>query len=215
MTPLQIDILVDNPRSWLRGYLDQITVPLSEQGHHVRIWHSAADLPSGDIAFLLSCERIVPAALLSRHTHNLVCHPSPLPLGRGWSPLAWQILEGKNQIPVTLFEAVPEVDAGPIYDTEWLHFEGHELNAEIKAAQAAATARLCLRFVANHPNVQARPQSGEPSYYRKRSPVDSELDPHRSIAEQFDLLRVVDNELYPAFFRYRDREYVLTIWKPL
>src|SRR5690606_34835736 len=141
----------------------------------------------------LSCERLVPPPVLRRHRHNLVCHPSPLPLGRGWSPLAWQILEGRNEIPVTLFEAVDGVDAGPIYDQEWMRFGGHELNDEIKRAQADATVRLCLRFIDAYPNVVATPQSGEATYYKRRSGADSELDPHRTIAEQFDLLRVVDN----------------------
>lgn len=213
---LQIDILVDNTRSWIVPYLDLIVAPLREQHHLVRVTHSVDDLKGGgDIAFLLSCERVVPRAVLCQHRHNLVCHPSPLPAGRGWSPLAWQILEGRNEIPVTLFEAVDEVDAGPVYDVEWLRFQGHELNNEIKAAQADATARLCLRFVDNYPNVRSRAQSGKGSFYPKRSRADSELDPHRSIADQFDLLRVVDNARYPAFFRYRGREYVLSIEKPL
>ena len=54
-------------------------------------------------------------------------------------------------------------------------------------------------------------QVGEESVYRKRSQNDSELDPSRSISEQFNLLRVVDNETYPAFFRIGNRSYELRI----
>ena len=34
----------------------------------------------------------------------------------------------------------------------------------------------------------------------KRTPADSEIDPGKSILEQFNLLRIVDSERYPAFF---------------
>ena len=57
----------------------------------------------------------------------------------------------------------------------------------------------------------AYPQTGEASYYRRRRPVDSQLDPERTLAEQFDLLRVVDNDRYPAFFEWRGRRYGLLI----
>jgi hypothetical protein len=49
-------------------------------------------------------------------------------------------------------------------------------------------------------------QTGEPSWYKRRRPADSELDPDLSIREQFNLLRTVDNERYPAFIRVGDRK---------
>jgi hypothetical protein len=36
-------------------------------------------------------------------------------------------------------------------------------------------------------------------------------NPNRSLAEQCDLLRMVDNDRFPAFFDYRGRGYVLRI----
>ena len=39
----------------------------------------------------------------------------------------------------------------------------------------------------------AQPQSGVASHYRRRKLADSKLDPERSLAEQFNLLRVVEN----------------------
>ena len=51
------------------------------------------------------------------------------------------------------------------------------------------------------------------TYYRKRKPEDSRLDPTLPLAEQFDLLRVCDPERYPAFFEFRDCEYEIKISK--
>ena len=73
---------------------------------HTVVWkHNVSQVGNGDIVFYLSCGQIAPVDMLSRNKHNLVVHESALPDGKGWSPLTWQIIEGKNEIPITLFEA--------------------------------------------------------------------------------------------------------------
>ena len=138
---------------------------------------------------------------LARHRYNLVVHESALPQGQGWSPLTWQILEGASSNPITLFEAAAELDAGPIYLQKQIRLRGHELVDEWRALQASATFELCLDWFDRHQEVvlAANPQYGEASYYPRRRTADSQLDPDLSLAEQFNLLRVVDNERYGAF----------------
>ena len=179
--------------------------------------HEVNDLQGGDICFYLGCGQIVPCSVLSRFKHNLVVHESDLPQGKGWSPLTWQILEGKNDIPVTLLRAVKKVDSGDIYLQEWLHFNGCETIDQLRHAQAKVTISLCQQFIKEYPDVltQARPQTGKSSFYPRRSPQDSELDPQRSLIEQFNLLRVVDNERYPAFFTWLGELYVIKIYHQL
>lgn len=72
---------------------------------------------------------------------------------------------------------------------------------------------LCLTWFDRYREVvaAAQPQHGEASHFPRRRPADSLLDPKRSLAEQFNLLRVVDNQRYPAFFHWRDRLYELQI----
>jgi methionyl-tRNA formyltransferase len=72
---------------------------------------------------------------------------------------------------------------------------------------------MCQDFVDNYPQVvqSATQQTGESTYYSRRIPSDSRLDPEKTITEQFNLLRVVDNERYPAFFELYGRRYLLTI----
>ena len=50
-----------------------------------------------------------------------------------------------------------------------------------------------------------------PSYYSKRTPSDSELDPKKSIADQFDLIRVCDPDRFPAYFQLRGSEYKIRL----
>ena len=70
-----------------------------------------------------------------------------------------------------------------------------------------------MKFIKFVPNVKANSQKGQSSFYQKRTSTDSELDIHKSIKEQFNLLRVVDNEKYPAYFRYKGQKYILRIEK--
>ena len=111
-----IQILVDNSNSWIIPYAEELNTKLLALGYESRLIHNHDQVIHGDILCLLSCEKIF--RNLNLNNHNLVIHESDLPKGRGWSPLTWQILEGKDEIPVTLFEAGVEVDSGFIYNKE-------------------------------------------------------------------------------------------------
>ena len=183
---------------------------------HTVVWgHNVSQIKKGDIAFYLSCGQIVPGNILSRNRHNLVVHESALPQGKGWSPLTWQILEGKNEIPITVFEAVESVDSGKIYIQDIMHFNGTELIEELRQKQAEYTIEMCVSFVEDYPGITSRgkEQSGRSSYYKKRKPEDSKLDPDKTIREQFNFLRVVDNEQYPVYFANDGIRYLLKIEK--
>lgn len=213
MKKLKISVLNDNPGSWFMPYGQKLAKQLREHDHDVMEVLNPQELPRGDIAFFLSCEQLIKKDLRDRNRHNIVIHASALPLGKGWSPLAWQILKGKNEITLTMFEAADDVDAGDIYATETIQFEGHELIDEMRQKEGEALIRLANQFVGAYPNVSGRPQEGEESIYPKRTPKYSELDPTRPIIEIFDTLRVADNERYPAFFTHRGHTYTIKIYK--
>jgi UDP-2,4-diacetamido-2,4,6-trideoxy-beta-L-altropyranose hydrolase len=207
-----IAILSDRT-SWMNEYIHELLMEWLIAGHRVLWVHDQKELRSGDFCFYLSCGQIVPAETLSLFRHNLVVHESDLPRGKGWSPLTWQILEGRNRIPVTLFEAAETVDSGVIYEQEWLEFEGHELIEELRQMQGAKTLELCTRFLYDYPTCTPTPQSGVASFYRRRIPADSRLDPDKTIREQFNLLRIVDNERYPAFLEFDGCRYQFHIMR--
>lgn len=214
-------LILSDAQSWINCHLENLVTTWQAQGHQVTWAHSLTDaqqLPSTGhsalkLCFCLSFSRLLPTDVRAQFDHTLVVHGSDLPQGKGWSPLTWQILEGKHCIPVTLIEAAERVDSGAIYAQQWLTFHGNELIDELRAALASATNDLCRWFVDNYPQSveNGRPQTGEESFYPRRRPADSRLDPDRTLAEQFDLLRVVDNQRYPAFFAYRGRTYTLQV----
>lgn len=208
---MKVQILVDNLKSYIIPYAKELNTYFLKCGHESRLIHDSKDVETGDILFLLSCQKIFKELHLNKH--NLVIHASDLPKGRGWSPMTWQILEGKNAIYVTLFEAVSQVDAGVIYLQELLEFDGTELLPELQKKLSKKIVKLAKEFVEMYPNITGREQFGEPTYYPKRTPKDSELDINKTIDEQFNLLRVCDNDQYPAFFIKNGVKYILKIEK--
>jgi len=167
-----------------------------------------------DIVFILSYHQIIPSDILNQNKHNIVIHESALPQGKGWAPMFWQILEGKNEIPFTMFEASEGVDNGNIYMQKTLNLTGYELHNELRGKQANCTIDMCLEFINNYDKYRKTiPQMGEESFYLKRTPQDAKLDIDKSIKEQFNLLRVCSNEEYPAFFEIDGNKYILRVEK--
>lgn len=128
--------------------------------------------------------------------------------------MVWQLLEGRQDIAVTLLVADDPVDSGAILAKRWLHFEGHELVDEINDALFAAELELMDIAVAEADTVcpQIQDEVGA-SWYPRRKPEDSRVDPHRTLAEQFNMLRVADPERYPAFFELHGHRYEITLRK--
>ena len=212
LPPSRITLLSDQ-NSWLNRYLSKLIKGLWRRGHGVRWIHAPAQLREGDVCLLLSCGSLLTTHQLSLHRHNLVVHESDLPKGKGWSPMTWQILEGADQIPITLFEACTKLDAGLIYLQQQIKLNGQELVEDWRFLQAQATLELCLAWLDDYSKVVAgaRHQHGETTRYVRRNAADSQMNPENSLAEQFNLLRVVDNQHYPAFFRWRGKFFEIHI----
>lgn len=207
---MNIQILIDNLNSWIIPHAKNLLEKIQSRGHHVSIVHEHSAVTKGDVLILLSCEKRFLG--LSLNKHNLVVHESALPQGKGWSPLTWQVLEGKTRIPITLFEASEEIDAGAIYCVDEFTVEKTDLVEDLRAKQAAATNSLILNFLDNYPLAPVT-QSGAESFYRKRAPKDSELTPEKSILEQWPAFQVADNLRYPAFIVIDGQKFFIRISK--
>lgn len=206
-----ITVLVDN-ESWILCYAERLVKEINKLGFNAELVRDAEAIRGGWICFLLGCVRIVKSEYLGRNTHNLVVHESDLPKGRGFAPMAWQIIEGASSIPVCLLEASPdEPDAGDIWLRDSIRLSGDEMLPVWRRLQGEKTIELCLRFINEYPALQPEKQTGNPSWYERRRPADSELNPDLSISEQFNLIRTVDNERYPAFVMVGDRKLVLKV----
>ena len=209
MEKQKIQILVDNTNSWMWDHVQKLKKGIVNLNFDCKIINKHNDVEKGHILILLSCNRIFKKLNLNKY--NLVVHESDLPKGRGWSPLTWQILEEKNEIPITLFEANTRIDAGKYYFKDKINLSGNELIDEIRLKQANATFKLIYKFLKSNPYPEGILQNGESTYYKKRNPSDSQLDLNKSLIENFNILRVSDNDRYPAFFIKDSNKYILKI----
>ena len=210
---MKISIVCSDPQHpinpWLQSWRER---GLSQ--HQIEICRQPGELLGGDILFLISCHDKIGPAIRNAYRATLVVHAADLPQGRGWSPHIWQIVEGRKEIKVTLLAAEDLIDSGDIWTQQTLQLQGHELADEINQQLFATELALMDFAVAHLQDVRPRPQHGEPtSYYRKRTPEDSRIDPERSIAAQFDLMRVADPQRFPAFFDFRGYRYRIILQK--
>lgn len=216
VTNLRITIMTSQ-NDWFSDHVNELVYHLKNvRSHNVDLVHSTKDIKEGDICFLLSSYELVKPNILKLNKNNIVIHESDLPKGKGWSPLYWQVLERKSEIPVCLFEAVKKVDSGDIYLRDTIHLDGTELIEEIRQKQAKIRIDMALKFVADYPECLDRAEHQnlkDETFYCKRTLRDSELDINKSIKQQFNLLRVVDNERYPAFFYKEGIKYKLLVKK--
>jgi methionyl-tRNA formyltransferase len=180
--------------------------------HKVRLINDKNKIEDSDFVFLLGCIGIVPPNILNKSKLNLVIHESDLPRGRGWSPLSWQVIEGKNRIPITLFEAREALDSGPIFLKDYIELDGTELLFDIKMKQGLMTIELVCKFLERWPDLVPIEQTCNSTSYPKRSIEDDKINVHKTIAENFDHLRIVDNEKYPAWFEFRGKKYKIKIY---
>lgn len=206
-----VEILCTDPQHPVNAWLERWKTEHADRAR-ITIRRDWRDLPPrGDFLFLVSCHQIIRADVRSRFRHTLVLHASELPKGRGMSPHVWQILEGRNRIVLTLLDADDPLDSGRIWHQIAMQFDGTELHDEIHARLFDAELELMSWALANCATATPRMQVGEPTFYRKRTPADSRIDPERPLVEAFDLLRIADPQRYPAYFEHRGATYRITI----
>lgn len=211
---MKISILCTDPLHPVVERLHEWVKSMTVKQNMVSLVFDKADLLGGDILFLVSCSQMVGDDERAKYKSILVLHASDLPKRRGWSPHIWSILDGENEITVSLLEATEPVDTGLIWLKTSFLLEGHELLDEINKKLFDAEIFLMTCAVNQVKDIRPSKQTGEAgSYMKKRTPADSEIDPQKSILEQFNLLRIVDSERYPAFFYHQGYKYQIKIEK--
>jgi methionyl-tRNA formyltransferase len=204
---------LDSSNNWIESHLRKSNKFLNNEKFNFKISHNHADIYDQDIIFILGYTKILDREFLGRNKLNLVVHESDLPQGKGFSPVQWQILEGKNSIPICLIEASENIDAGDILLRSTIEFNGLELFDEIRLGQANATIKLIESFLMDYPNFKRMKQEGGETFYKKRGKKDGKMDVNKSLIEQFNLLRISNNEGWPSHFQIGGQSYILKIYK--
>jgi methionyl-tRNA formyltransferase len=211
---MRISLLCSDENHPVNSYLKQ-WISDNEAIHTIELVRNKHELSGGELLFMISCSEIINISDRSAYLACLVLHASDLPKGRGWSPHIWQILDGAEQITLSLLEAEDKVDSGRVWQKLHIPIPKHALWDEINASLFEAEIEIIDLAVRNFGQLVPKSQDPniEPNYYPRRKPSDSRIDPTLSIASQFNHLRVCDPKRFPAFFELEGCRYKITLEK--
>lgn len=183
--------------------------------YNIDLIRSKKEISSGQILFLISCSEIIKLSERDNYETTLVLHGSALPQGKGWSPHVWEIINGGNEITVSLIEAEDKVDSGDIWHQIKFNVPQNALWDEINDKLFETEIKLINFAVQNFKLIKPTPQKNniEQTFFPKRNPIDSRIDPNMSIESQFNKIRVCDPKRYPAYIELHGFKYKLTLKK--
>lgn len=211
---MNITVLCTDISHPVNSYLDAWINEVADH-HKIRLVRTRSELSSGDFLFLVSCSEIIKVEHRNKFRHTLVLHASDLPSGRGWSPHVWELVQGSASITVSLLEAEDKVDTGRIWLKTQIPVDKTALWDEVNHQLFKAEIRLMNEAVDRHDKIEPYDQNPdiEPTYFRKRTHTDSQLDPAQTIVDQFNVLRMCDPMRYPAWFELNGQKYKLIVEK--
>ncbi len=183
--------------------------------HEIEIVRKKNLLSGGDLLILISCSEILMLEDRLRYSKSLVLHASDLPRGRGWSPHIWELIEGADELTLTLLEAEDKIDSGKVWQKVKIPVAKNLLWDEINELLFNAEIDL-IDFAIKHIETIVpfeQTDFSEATYYPRRTKLDSLVDPNQSIASQFDKIRVCDPERFPAYFNLHGKKYKLILEK--
>lgn len=143
---------------------------------------------------------IVPKEIVERY--ECVCfHSTPLPYGRGGSPVQNMIERGHKQTKLTAFRMTAGLDEGPIYQQRDVSLAGSADQIFIRIADIIQ--EMIPTIIDTRP--EPKPQEGEPTVFKRRTPAQSELPKTSDLEKIYDHIRMLDAEGYPrAFINFGD-----------
>jgi len=192
---------------------DQLEPIVSRLGCQAQIIERPEDQsPDADICLASGVHYIIKPHLL-RITRLGIWgfHETRLPEGRGSAPLQWTVLNGRKELTVSFFELIEKFDSGRLLGQLSSIITTCDLLEDLRKKATALSIRLLeeklLAFLEGR--LQPISQEGNASRYRKRDPSDSCLDLDSTLRELWDIIRVCDNEAYPAWLEMEGQKFIL------
>jgi len=140
---------------------------------------------------------------------------SGLPKGRGRSPMNWSLIEDLDRFLLSVIELDEEADAGAVVGTRKFDVNGHDTIRTMYYKLAMATTDILMESLPAilDESIEYADQSGESTYYPKRTPADGAIHWHDSTETIYNLVRAVASP-YPGAFTEYDGERIL-IWQAM
>ena len=195
-------VIIATIKSWNIDFAEQLKKNNRDE-HDVIIISNRNDLTvecisdfDPDYIFFPHWSYIIPADIYENYK-CVVFHMTDLPYGRGGSPLQNLIVRGHKETKISAIAVTKGLDEGPVYFKENLTLDGSADEIFRRASQIVFE-KMIPRFL--NENIEAVPQVGEPVIFKRRKPVESELQENFSLDQIYDYIRMLDAEGYPNAF---------------
>ena len=208
----KVTFLLDKSNLWFEKQLKNYDFKLNNK-YTFKISKNPNNIKKQNIVFPLSYTKILPEIFLKENELVLIAHASKLPSDRGFAPLQYQILKNKKKFYMALIKAEKEVDTGRIFLQNSFTLDGTELSCEIRKIQGSQYLKIIKKFLVRYPNVKSKKQKNKSNFNKRRYSKDSQLNINKTIKQQFNHLRINDNKLYPSFFYFKGKKYIVKIFK--
>ncbi len=119
-------------------------------------------------------------------------HASLLPAYRGAAPIQRALLDGAEETGVTIFKIDKGLDTGKIAVMESLKVEPLDTFDTLSEKLSALGTVLIKKFIEN-PEIQLKEQNGDPSYAKKISSEETEINWHYPAAKIGNFIRAFDS----------------------
>lgn len=208
---IKVTFLLDKNNDWFHEHIKNYNFKFKKK-YSFSFRENYRKIKNQDVVIILGFGKILPKNFLNKNKLNLVVHESKLPLDKGGAPVQYQVLRNKKKIYTSIIEAISKLDSGNIYIRTFFKLNGTELMDEIRKKQAFARLNIIKTFLRKFPNIKSKKQKGRSTYNKIRAPKDSQLNINKSIKSQFNLLRICDNDRYPAFFVHKKKKFLIKIF---
>lgn len=189
MGPAAMLIQPPDPHEDQRSYLETVGFAQAEKIPYLSIkkfGSEAAEFLAQHkvhIGCLINCRFLIPEKYLTIIGGGfLATHGSILPEYRGFAPLNWAIINGKNEIGITLFRAAANVDSGHVLATKLFSIDGNTTASEIFSLFVLHQPKMFVDAIKKYQKEktfdswQVEQSMDESSYCCRRTPQDSEID---------------------------------------
>ena len=120
-------------------------------------------------------------------------HSTPLPFGRGGSPIQNMIIRGYNNSSLCAFKLEKDFDSGKIYLKKKFSLKGS--GQEILQKLDNLLVDMIIQLVKK--NIKPKPQKGKPTFFKRRSGIDNILPTNKNLITLFNHIRMLDIKDHP------------------
>lgn len=145
--------------------------------------------------FIPHWSEIISESIYDRY-ECIVFHMTDLPYGRGGSPLQNLIVRGHKETMISALKVSEGIDAGPIYLKEKLDLNGTA--KEIFINSNSVIIKMISEILSNE--IIPIYQVGEPTFFKRRTPQESNIEDVSDLETVYDYIRMLDCEGYPNAF---------------